>query len=183
MRLRLEQQTQLWVRCLRCKHGFRRTAHLQYYQGGDILDFNGVEDGTTPQPFETWSNGYGGGINRAISAAKEVDDYFASLGWPCILLPRRELTLTVRLPDGTSKARRLDIADQSTRRAIEFKQYNEGKVYKSADVETEVLLDKEILKNGTMTDIEWVFKGCTPSIPLRQLLEAGPNPIRIKIIP
>jgi len=83
----------------------------------------------------------------------------------------------------TSKARRLDIADQSTRRAIEFKQYNEGKVYKSADVETEVLLDKILLKDGQMADIEWVFKGCTPSSPLRQLLEAGPNVIRIKLIP
>ena len=81
------------------------------------------------------------------------------------------------------KTRRLDIADRSTRKAVEFKQYSEGKVYKSKDIENEVLLDKTLIEQRIMTDIEWVFKGCEPSGPLRKLLEAGPYPIKIKIIP
>jgi hypothetical protein len=46
-----------------------------------------------------------------------------------------------------------------------------------------VLLDKALLEQGTMTEIEWVFKACEPSGPLRQLLESGTYPIKIKIIP
>jgi hypothetical protein len=31
--------------------------------------------------------------------------------------------------------------------------------------ENEVLLDKQLLAEGTMSEIEWVFKGCEP-LPL-----------------
>jgi hypothetical protein len=75
------------------------------------------------------------------------------------------------------------MADANTGKAIEYKQYKEGKVYKSSDIENEVLLDKQLLAEGTMNEIEWVFKGCEPSGPLRQLLVSGENKIKITLIP
>ncbi len=137
-----------------------------------------AEEGKAPETFETWSNRYDGNIEKANAATKATDDYFNSLKLDCPLPPCREVSLSVN-----GKTRRLDIADRSTGKAVEFKKYSEGKVYKSKDVENEVLLDKALLEQGTMTEIEWVFKACEPSGPLRQLLESGTYPIKIKIIP
>jgi hypothetical protein len=134
--------------------------------------------GKAPETFETWSNRYDGNIEKANAATKATDDYFNSLKLDCPLPPCREVSLSVN-----GKTRRLDIADRSTGKAVEFKKYSEGKVYKSKDIENEVLLDKALLEQGTMTEIEWVFKACEPSGPLRQLLESGTYPIKIKIIP
>ncbi len=137
-----------------------------------------AEEGKTPKTFETWSNRYDGNIEKANAATKATDDYFNSLKLDCPLPPCREVSLSVN-----GKTRRLDIADRSTGKAVEFKKYSESKVYKSKDIENEVLLDKALLEQGTMTEIEWVFKACEPSGPLRQLLESGTYPIKIKIIP
>lgn len=70
-----------------------------------------------------------------------------------------------------------------TRKAKEVKEYLGGKVYKSEDIANEVLRDKELISDGRLVEMEWVFKGCEPSGPLRALLESGSNPITIIIIP
>jgi len=63
----------------------------------------------------------------------------------------------------------------------EFKEYSSGKVYNSFDIRRELAMDKALLLTGRLNEIEWVFKGCTPSGPLEAaLLDAG---ILINLIP
>jgi len=132
--------------------------------------------------FESWSNGYDGKIDLVTSASKGVDDYFESLGWLCTKKNCVEKTVDV-VVDGIPRKRRLDIYDADNLRGKEFKQYSSGKVYNSKDIKAEVLADKQLLENGTLVEMEWVFKGCQPSGPLRKLLELTPNPIKIILIP
>ncbi len=134
------------------------------------------------QDFETWSNGYDGKIDLVTNASKGVDDYFASLGWNCSKVKCVEQTVDV-VVDGVPRKRRLDIYDADNLKAKEFKQYSSGKVYNSKDIKAEVLADKQLLENGTLIEMEWVFKGCEPSGPLKALLESEPNPITIVYIP
>jgi len=129
--------------------------------------------------FESWSNGYDGKIDLVANANKGVDDYYNTLNWSCPIPPCREKiisNITAVLPDGTviSGGRRLDIADISTKRAKEFKEYSSGKVYNSSDIRREVAMDKALLLSNKMNEIEWVFKGCVPSGPLNDALnDAG----------
>jgi hypothetical protein len=44
-------------------------------------------------------------------------------------------------------------------------------------------MDKQLLAEGAMNEIEWVFKGCEPSAPLQQLLESGNYKIKITLLP
>jgi len=132
--------------------------------------------------FESWSNGYDGKIDLVTNANKGVDDYFSSLGWNCPASTCREKTLSTTI-DGKTVNRRLDIFDEANRRGKEFKEYSSGKVYRSADIRSEVARDKQLLEELQILEMEWVFKGCEPSGPLRTLLESLPNPITIILIP
>lgn len=132
--------------------------------------------------FESWSNGYDGKIDLVTNANKAVDDYFNSLGWNCPASTCRERTLSTTI-DGQTLNRRLDIYDEVNLRGKEFKEYSSGKVYRSEDIRSEVARDKQLLEDGQLLEMEWVFKGCEPSGPLRTLLESSPNPITVVLIP
>lgn len=132
--------------------------------------------------FESWSNGYDGKIDLVTNANKGVDDYFNSLGWNCPSSTCRERTLSTTV-DGQTVNRRLDIYDEVNLRGKEFKEYSSGKVYRSADIRSEVARDKQLLEDGQLLEMEWVFKGCELSGPLRTLLESSPNPITVVLIP
>jgi len=118
------------------------------------------EKGNSGLDFKSWSNVYDGNIKKVGASTKGVDDYFTSVGWG-----RREVTLDIN-----GQKRRLDIADESDLRGIEFKEYSEGKVYASEMIRKEVELDG-LLVSTRGWEMEWVFKGCEPSGPLRKLLE------------
>jgi hypothetical protein len=135
----------------------------------------------TCQDFETWSNGYDGKINLVTNANQGVNNYFNSLGWNCPT-PCREVTLDVVM-NGQTVKRKLDIYDEVTGKAKEFKEYSGGKVYKSEDIINEVFRDKQLLATARVTELEWVFKSCERRGPLKTLLESGPNPITIIKIP
>jgi len=78
-----------------------------------------------------------------------------------------------------NKRRRVDIADNRPEalHGIEVKSYETGKVYATEDIRNEVGLDKYLVEQGWK--MEWVFKGCEPSTPLKQLLEEANIKIRI----
>ncbi len=132
--------------------------------------------------FESWSNNYDGKIDLVTSTNRGVDDYFISLGWDCPASTCRERTLSLEV-DGETVNRRLDIYDEANARGKEFKEYSSGKVYRSEDIRSEVIRDKQLMEDGMLVEMEWVFKGCEPSGPLKTLLESGPNPITIVLIP
>ncbi|HCX20466.1 MAG: hypothetical protein CMB80_05925 [Flammeovirgaceae bacterium] len=141
------------------EHKAERWAQYKIEKGSDALEYN------------SWSNVYDGNIDKAVSATRGVNDYFSSLGWG-----KREITIG-NFTDGSK--RRLDIADEARSKGVEFKEYSEGKVYASEMIRKEVELDA-ILVNDRFWELEWVFKNCEPSGPLRKLLEdAG---ITIKLI-
>ena len=141
------------------QHKAERWVQYKLERGADGLDY------------KSWSNVYDGNIDKAISATRGVDNYFSSLGWG-----KREVTIG-DFADGSK--RRLDIADEARSKGVEFKEYSSGKVYASEMIRKEVELDG-ILVNERFWEIEWVFKNCEPSAPLRKLLDdAG---ISIKLV-
>jgi hypothetical protein len=136
------------------------------------------EQGTTPDPYETWSNGFDGGIDRTAKANQNLDAYYNSNGWTDPPF-KKQFSVDNVGPITTSKGntfssgRRFDVYDIDSRKAIEYKEYAEGVVYKSEDIELEALKDAFIRDNGSgiVREVVWVFKGCKPSGPLRVLLE------------
>lgn len=119
-----------------------------------------VEKGDGGLEFRTWSNIYDGNIEKVAASKKGVDNYFSSVGWG-----RREVTIDV-----SGQKRRLDIADESDLKGIEFKEYSEGKVYATEMIRREVELDGQLVGSRGW-DLEWIFKECEPSGPLKKLLE------------
>ncbi|WP_320002408.1 hypothetical protein [Shiella aurantiaca] len=141
------------------QHKAERWAQYKLEKGSDGLDY------------KSWSNVYDGNIDKAISATRGVDDYFSSLGWG-----KKEVTIS-DFADGSK--RRLDIADEARSKGVEFKEYSGGKVYASEMIRKEVELDG-ILVNDRFWEMEWIFKNCEPSAPLRKLLDdAG---ISVKLV-
>ncbi len=134
--------------------------------------------------FESWSNGYDGKIDLVTGSGRGVDEYFDQLGWVCPTPPCRERLIPdiTGILDGQviTAGRRLDIVDIQAKRAIEFKEYSSGKVYNSIDIRKEVALDKALLLSGQMDNIEWVFKGCTPSGPLEKALKEANISIKLE---
>ena len=63
---------------------------------------------------------------------------------------------------------------------VEIKSYETGKVYATNDIRQEIISDNYLI-NIERWQIEWVFKGCEPSQPLKTLLEQ--SNIIITIIP
>jgi len=78
------------------------------------------------------------------------------------------------------QVRRLDIADPNLLKAIEIKSYETGRVYATQAIRKEIIADSYLV-NIDGWEIEWVFKGCDLSQPLRELLEDAN--IVITIIP
>jgi len=121
--------------------------------------------------FNTWSNKYDGNIDKAIAANKGVDDYVSTLSRN-VVREKSFPNVSINTSDGVqSFTRRLDIVDDDLAKGIEFKEYSSGKVYRSPDIKREYALDGKLLKDDTLDEIEWIFKGCEPSAPLRADLE------------
>ncbi|AEE54193.1 hypothetical protein [Haliscomenobacter hydrossis] len=131
------------------------------------------EQGTTPDSYETWSNGFDGGIDRTVKANQAVDDYYNSNGWTDPPFKREYDEFKAGTINNFSSGRRFDIYDIVNKKAIEFKAYAEKTVYKTKDIELEVLKDAQLLKDGKINSLEWVFKGCEPSGPLDAFLRAN----------
>ncbi|MBD1823643.1 DUF4157 domain-containing protein [Cyanobacteria bacterium FACHB-DQ100] len=105
--------------------------------------------------YERWSKQYDINMKQALQANKAVDAFHKQLGWG-----KREATVPVEGVD-----RRLDIADVSARKGIEYKT---GETYATQDILWEVARDEILVRQGW--DITWVFEG-TASKPLLTALE------------
>lgn len=109
-------------------------------------------------------------MTKATKAHQAADEVIASVGWG-----KREVTV-----QAGSYTRRMDIANIPAKKGIEVKSCESGKVYATEAIRNELNADKFLIQNE-FWQIEWVFKGCEPSQPLRTLLEeAG---IVIKTVP
>ncbi|WP_335966821.1 hypothetical protein [Galbibacter sp. PAP.153] len=73
----------------------------------------------------------------------------------------------------------MDIADVNLKKGVEVKSYETGKVYATQVIKGELNADKYLIDND-FWQIEWIFKGCEPSKPLKELLEEAQ--ISIKLI-
>lgn len=134
--------------------------------------------GNPDADFKTWSNQYDGNIDKVTAANKGIDDYISTYSGT-VVREKSFSNISINTPDGVqSFTRRLDIVDEDVFKGIEFKEYSSGKVYRSPDVIREYTLDGKLLKDDLLDEIEWLFKGCEPSGPLRTDLEA----LGIKII-
>lgn len=139
------------------------------------------KEGNPNSDFKTWSNQYDGNIDKAIAANKGVDDYFSGLSGN-LVREKSFPNISINTSDGVqSFTRRLDIVDEDAFKGIEFKEYSSGKVYRSPDIRREYVLDGELLDLDLLDEIEWVFKGCEPSTPLRADLES--LGIKITLLP
>ncbi|MET3047100.1 hypothetical protein, partial [Flavobacterium covae] len=129
-----------------------------------------IEKGTSAKDYSNWSNVYNANMTKATKAHQAADEVMASIGWG-----QREVTVQA----GTY-TRRMDIADVNLRKGVEVKSYETGKVYATQAIQGELNADKFLVEMQNW-QIEWVFKGCEPSQPLRTLLEQGG--ITIKLVP
>lgn len=140
------------------EHKAERWAQYKIRLGDDAKDYS------------AWSNTYNANMTKARTAHQAADDVMASIGWG-----QREVTV-----QAGSDTRRMDIADKVARKGVEVKSYETVKVYATEAIKGELNADKFLIDND-FWQIEWVFKGCEPSQPLRTLLEqAG---ITIKLVP
>jgi hypothetical protein len=129
-----------------------------------------VRLGDEAKDYSAWSNTYNANMSKATKAHQAADEVMTSIGWG-----KREVTV----PAGTY-TRRMDIADVLTRKGVEVKSYETGTVYATQSIKGELNADKYLIDND-FWQIEWIFKGCEPSQPLKALLEQAT--IKIKFIP
>jgi hypothetical protein len=127
------------------------------------------EKGTAAIPYSTWSSTYNNNMTRATKAREVELAYMNSIGWG-----KPQQTIKI----GT-QTRRLDIADIGLKRAVEVKSYEGGTVYATPDIKNEVSMDAQLVKIGWQ--VEWAFKACKPSAPLRTLLTD--SKITVKEVP
>jgi hypothetical protein len=140
------------------EHKAERWAQYKIRLGNDAKDYS------------AWSNTYNANMTKATKAHQATDEIMASIGWG-----QREVTVQAGI-----YTRRMDIADKVVRKGVEVKSYETGKVYATQIIIGELNADKFLINND-LWQIEWVFKSCEPSQPLRTLLEeAG---ITIKLVP
>ena len=116
-------------------------------------------------------------VNKALKGNQSVLDYADNINWSVPPVKNeftQDLPLTVKLKDGTTVTgkRRHDLYDEDLGKAVEVKDYRNEKVYLSKDIQKEALMDIELLKEGKIKEMEWVFVGQGPSGPLKALLEA-----------
>ncbi|MDI9881120.1 hypothetical protein [Flectobacillus longus] len=126
--------------------------------------------GDNAKDYSAWSNTYNANMTKARNAHQAADDVMASIGWG-----RREVTV-----QAGSYTRRMDIADINLKKGVEIKSYETGTVYATQAIIGELNADKFLVEMQSW-QIEWVFKGCEPSQPLRTLLEQ--SGITIKLVP
>ena len=117
--------------------------------------------------YERWSNTYDANMTKATQANKARDNYHSGLGWG-----ETEVTVKVSI-DGVDYNRRLDIADEANRKAIEHKT---GYQSRTEDILWELKRDKELVRRGWK--IEWVFDGEASKTLIEDLKKAG---IKVKI--
>jgi hypothetical protein len=116
--------------------------------------------------YQRWLNTYEANLSKATTANAGVTAYQQKLGWG-----KTEVTV-----DAGGYPRRLDIADAATKRGIEIKEYQSGRIAATEDVRWEVARDKMLVADDW--DITWIFIKTKPYQPLIDLLkEAG---IKIK---
>jgi hypothetical protein len=115
--------------------------------------------GDLAKDYQTWSNIYNSNMTKATRAHQVADEYRKTIGWG-----KREVTVTAG-----GQTRRLDIADKARQKAVEIKSYETGTVYGTEAIRTEVAADRILVSEGWA--IEWVFKDCAPSGPLKKLLD------------
>jgi hypothetical protein len=104
---------------------------------------------------QRWSNVYEDNMIRARAANKVADDYHATLGWG-----KREVSV-----DAGGQVRKLDIADEATKRGIEVKS---GYTVLNKEIRSAIARDTILKKRGW--DIRWHFAG-TASKPLLEALD------------
>lgn len=120
--------------------------------------------------FDRWSPTYDNNMTKARNAHAAADNYLSTTAIQECPNCLREQTVEI----GGQK-RRLDIGDIKQQIGKEVKAYETGVVYATEDIKNEVMLDAQLVQNTWQ--IEWIFKGCTPSGPLETLL----NNANIKI--
>ncbi|WP_170229085.1 RHS repeat domain-containing protein [Polyangium fumosum] len=109
--------------------------------------------------YERWSKTYDNNMQRATKAHEVADAYHQQLGWG-----EREVTVNVK--EGVT--RRLDIADEATKRGVEIKSGNQ---YATQDNLWEIERDAMLVKQGW--DITWKFDGHASKPLLEELDKAG----------
>lgn len=124
-------------------------------------------------PPTQWENVYRANMKKATRANEIVKAEAKRLGWGEVAD-----TTEVSVGEGKNK-RRLDIADEANRRGVEVKAYEEGKVYNTDEIESEVKRDAKLVKPGGW-DIKWLFIDCTPSGPLQLALHKAGITIEVR---
>lgn len=99
---------------------------------------------------------------KATQANAAVDKYHATLGWG-----KREVTVDA-IVDGVAYPRRLDIADVTRQRAVEYKTgYQTANEFNLWEVQR----DKALIEQGW--NIEWIVRDKASKPLLQNLNEAG----------
>ena len=123
--------------------------------------------------FAEWSNVYDGNILKSSTAGEVVKNYLAEKGLTGFeveyVFDDLEITLRGKQIKG---GRRVDAYNETTKTALEVKDYRSHNVCLSEDIEREVRMDLKLLEESEDIDvIEWIFLGKGPSGPLKELLE------------
>lgn len=143
--------------------------------------WNNYKEGGGTKDYAAWSNIYDGNIGKARNGTQKVMQYVASEGLvgARIEVSSAPTAITLRGKPVTG-VRRHDIIDDN--KAIEVKDYRSQNVSKSIDIEREALMDIALLKKegNNIDEVEWVFLGKGPSLPLRTLLESNGITVTVK---
>lgn len=134
--------------------------------------------------FNEWSNVYDGNIDKATSATESVRKYVTDNGLVDFLEEQYEhvVDVSVNVRGKTISSRRHDLYNEYLGEAVEVKDYRSQKVYLSEDIEREVRMDLQMLAQGKLEKMTWVFLEEGPSGPLLELLNTVlPNGKRIII--
>jgi|GEM_PF-4649895 len=111
--------------------------------------------------YDRWSNTYDLNMTRASRAHEAATSYRQQLGWT-----DAEVTVKVKMPDGSTVNRRLDMMSGTD--AIEFKT---GYQTLNKDNTWEIARDARLMDQGI--DVEWVFQGRASQPLLDKLTELG----------
>lgn len=130
----------------------------------DSFEPGNPREGKPMWNFKHWSTTYEENMVRAKKANVAVDKFHSSLGWD-----DTEVTVKIKGFD-----RRLDIADQTAKKGIEYKT---GTIYNDEAIRWVWQRDKWLVDKGW--DIEWVFEG-TASQPLVDALKAAGIKVRVR---
>ena len=123
-------------------------------------------------PYSTWEKVYYSNQERHTKASVIEAAEQKKLGWG-------ELQLEVDVPGGGK--RRLDIGEETaaTKRAVEVKAYESGKVYARGEILDEVNADGKLIRYRGWK-ITWRFIDCEPSGPLTEALQKAGITIEIR---